>query len=171
MVKIRQSPIPGWAWDLIEQVERGERQTGLVREIRWRTKRGGIYDRMIADAKAGHIRATPEHLDKAVQGWIERRDERGRWSHGWARGGVGAFWRIGTISITCGTDPEDARMVVLHEMAHLLTPLWSHHNKEWQRNAARLYRKYGGPLIVAHAIENERYALLQRRLAKEYPSE
>ena len=142
-MEIKPSPLPGWAWDLIETVERGERRAWkryggdqLVQEITWavtrRTpydNRRTPYDKMIAKAESGTIRASTSGV---------------------------AQWEDSRIRIMAGTEILDQRMVLLHELAHLLAPEREMHSMVWARIAARLYRKYGGPEIVAWAIAHER---------------
>jgi hypothetical protein len=159
---------PFWAWDLIAEVERGERKPGLVSEVSWRTRRGTVYDRMIADARSGKIKAGTETLERFVAQSRERQDSSNRWSSGTADS-----WN-GRITMTAGTDVLDQKVCLLHEIAHLLTP-GGNHGLAWRRTAARIYRKYGGPEVVAWAIAWERKPLLvnmlKRRVRGLEPSE
>jgi hypothetical protein len=164
---------PFWAWDLIAEVERGERNPGLVQEIDWRTRRNAKYDRWIARVERGDFSGTtPEMAARAVESWGNRKETLNRWSSGVA---YPSWWdrmtgqRAGRIVITAGTERLDQEMVLLHELAHLLAPVGSQHDLAWRRIAARLYKRYGGPEIVAWAIAHERkpllVAMLQRRAA------
>jgi len=155
---------PFWAWDLIAEVERGERKPGLVSEVSWRTRRGTVYDRMIADARSGKIKAGTEILERFVAQSRERQDSSNRWSSGTANS-----WN-GRITMTAGTYVVDQKVCLLHEIAHLLTP-GGNHGLAWRRTAARIYRKYGGPEVVAWAIAWERKPLLVRLLNAREPSE
>jgi hypothetical protein len=149
-MRIEPSPIPGWAWDLIEKVERGERRPGLVSEIEWRTRRGNRFDRLIKRAEDGDIKAAPETIERAIGQW--RRDAANH-----TKSSSGTAWTFfGRITITAGWSEEDQKMVLLHELAHLLCPRRAHHSKVWQRKAARLYSKYGGQEIVNWALQSER---------------
>jgi hypothetical protein len=167
-MKIIESPLPGWAWDLIEAVERGERKPDLVRLIDWRTRRNAKYDRWIRQAKAGDFNGThPEIAVHAIESWENRKASRNLSSSGRA---YRDWWRpSGTITVTAGTEVLDQRMVLLHEIAHLLTPMLSQHDLAWRRVAARLYSKYGGPEVVAWAIEHERKPLLINLLRRQHP--
>jgi predicted metal-dependent hydrolase len=145
---IRPSPIPGWAWDLIETVERGERIA--VKEINWRSAARGPYKRMIARAKSGTIKAPSEVVSRAIDSWEKRQESVNAGSSGHADKGRMAF------TIVAGTDSRDARMVVLHEIAHLMAFYGVYHERQWVKIVARLYTKYGGPETVAWAIAHER---------------
>jgi hypothetical protein len=47
----------------------------------------------------------------------------------------------GRIIIRCGWDDNDAKLVLLHELAHHLTPTHNHSHQFW-KVAMRLYKKY-----------------------------
>ena len=156
-MEIKPSPLPGWAWDLIETVERGERRVWnkrygdqLVQEITWTVTRRTPYDKMIAKAESGTIRASRDTTERALGQWRDRSAMLRRETSGVTQ------WEDSRIRITAGTEVLDQRMVLLHELAHLLAPERAMHSMVWARIAARLYRKYGGPEIVAWAIAHER---------------
>ena len=44
MTTVKRSSVPGWAWDIIEAVERGE---GIAVDFEWRVRRGRYYERGI----------------------------------------------------------------------------------------------------------------------------
>jgi hypothetical protein len=69
----------------------------------------------------------------------------------------------GTISVTAGSDPTDARLTLLHELAHWLGPeprrrrRTSHHDERFYATAFGLYRLHGIPDAAALAGEAARY--------------
>lgn len=174
-MEIKPSPLPGWAWDLIERVEHGERRLWdspasrrmlrddlaphLVREIVWQTRRGTRYDRMLRRAEAGKIKSTPSMIE-SLKGM---KDSHTKYSsgHAWSWGG--------RIAITAGSSEIDQRLVLLHELAHLLAPVCSNHNAAWRRIVGKLYAKYGGPEMLAWAQKSERSPILRRYLRARYP--
>ena len=163
---IRPSPLPGWAWDLIETVERGERKPDLVREIVWRPAHRGPWSKMLAHARSGSIKSDPDTLARAIDQWEVSRAAANHDSSGHAS------QRRHVITINAGTSETDQRMVLLHELAHLLTPCGIYHERPWVRIVARLYIKYGGPEIVDWAYHHERRGgdALKRRLPHDHAS-
>ena len=176
-MEVKLSPIPGWAWDLIEQVERGERRLWqespsvrrmlthpreqLVSELVWETRRGTRYDRMASRVHSGKIRATDPEATLAN---LERaKGEHTRSSSGHAEP------YSGRIVVTAGWDETDQRLVLLHELGHLLAPAHEWHGKKWRQIVARLYAKYGGTEMVAYAQAHERPTILKRYLRERYP--
>jgi hypothetical protein len=70
----------------------------------------------------------------------------------------------GTVSLTAGTDPDDQRLTLLHELAHWTTPTprrrrgrVAHHDLAFYRSAFELYRRHGIPDAAAIAGESARY--------------
>jgi hypothetical protein len=153
-MEIRPSPLPGWAWDLIEQVERGERRPGLVTEIEWRVARGSRYDRMAAKVRSGKIKSSdPKRtLDNLERSKLSQTK--------FSSGHASPFF--GRIVVTAGSSLLDQRLTLLHEMGHLLAGPREGHGKVWRRIVTRLYAKYGGPEIVEWAMVNERSPILRR---------
>ena len=176
-MEVRQSPIPGWAWDLIEKVERGERRLWqeppslrrmltrpreqLVSELVWETRRGTRYDRIASRVRTGKLKSSdPERTLTNL--------ENAKTSHTKYSSGHAYPWE-GRITLTAGSSLLDQKMVLLHELAHLLAPSQEHHGKVWRRIVARLYSKYGGPEIVEWALTSERSPVLRRYLRERYP--
>jgi hypothetical protein len=153
-MEIRPSPLPGWAWDLIEQVERGERRPGLVTEIEWRVARGSRYDRIAVKVRSGNLRSSDK--ERSLESLRRAKERTTKYSSGRA-----TPWS-GRVTITAGSSLLDQRMVLLHEMAHLLAPVREGHGKVWRRIVTRLYAKYGGPEIVEWSLTSERSPILRR---------
>ena len=150
-VRIEPSPLPGWAWDMIEAVERGERKLGLVREIIWKeSPRITKWDRQIAHLKDGRIRASADMVARTIQNWETRKDDDTRYTSGT----TSPLRR--RIIIRTGTSVLDQKTTLLHEIAHLLAPHGIYHERPWVKIAARLYIEYGGPEVIAWAYDNER---------------
>jgi len=74
----------------------------------------------------------------------------------------------GGVTITTGRDRRDQRLVLLHEMAHWLTPGEYHGPVFWDK-AWELYRRYGVPIRYALARERgyRRGALVAYRKAQQ----
>ena len=71
----------------------------------------------------------------------------------------------GAISVVAGADPMDARLTLLHELAHWLAPVSrrrrgriAHHDGAFYAVAFELYRRHGVPDAFALAAESGRYA-------------
>lgn len=62
----------------------------------------------------------------------------------WHSYGLGC-WN-GRIVITAGKERADAKMTLLHELAHIIAPKGEHHSKEFYTIAFRLYRMYKLPM-------------------------
>jgi hypothetical protein len=69
-----------------------------------------------------------------------------------------------SISVVAGTDPMDARLTLLHELAHWLAPVprrrrgrCTHHDRGFYDVAFDLYRRHGVPDPIALAGESGRY--------------
>lgn len=66
----------------------------------------------------------------------------------------GQAWpRARRIRIEAGTERADARMVLLHELAHLLCPEDAAHGPIFWKTAWRLYRRHRVP--IRHALWSE----------------
>jgi hypothetical protein len=143
-------------------VERGEHIE--VNQINWRNASRGAYSGMIARARSGKIKADPAMLARAIDQWERRQAESNCYTSGHA-----SALRM-AITITAGTSDLDARMVVLHEIGHLLAPYGTYHERAWVKIVARLYVKYGGPEIVDWAYHHERRGgdALKRRLPHDH---
>lgn len=70
----------------------------------------------------------------------------------------------GTVAVTCGSDPVDQRLTLLHELSHWLAPQArrrrgrvAHHDAAFYRVAFRLYAHHGIPAAEALAREGGRY--------------
>jgi hypothetical protein len=59
------------------------------------------------------------------------------------------------IAITAGTDEQDQKLVVLHELAHYLCPVKAHHNMRFWRTAWMLYKEYDIPEEYAFKREQD----------------
>jgi len=57
------------------------------------------------------------------------------------------------IHVTAGTDRKDQKLVLLHELAHWLSPPTEHHGPTFWDTAWRLYRTYKVPLTYAKVRE------------------
>jgi hypothetical protein len=57
------------------------------------------------------------------------------------------------IAITLGTDRLDRKLVVLHELAHWLTPEDAGHGRVFWTTAMRLYRRHGIGWATIHRLE------------------
>ena len=69
------------------------------------------------------------------------------------RGSSGTAWpTLGRIHVTAGTDRKDQKLVLLHELAHWLTPK-DHHSPRFWDKAWELYRRYRVPLRYARIRE------------------
>ena len=143
MATIRRSTVPGWAWDMICAVERGER---IEVEWEWRVRNGNPAVR-----RYGHLL---DSGSERVREWASDRIREGAASY--SSGRCYYEWPTTRIVVTAGTDEMDARMVLLHELAHVVAGPRAHHGPKWRRTALRLYRRYGGAEVVAHAAEHER---------------
>ena len=72
---------------------------------------------------------------------------------------------IGQISVRAGSDLLDARLTLLHELAHWLTPTsrparrrrTEHHGRAFYATAFELYRRHGIPDADAIRLEARRY--------------
>lgn len=53
------------------------------------------------------------------------------------------------IVVTAGSSTKDARLVLLHEMAHALSPIREHHGPLFWAKAWDLYERFGVPLVYA----------------------
>ena len=65
-------------------------------------------------------------------------------------------WAAGRIVVTAGTDRMDQRLVLLHELAHWLSPPKEHHGSEWWALACQLYRRYKVPIRFAERRERRK---------------
>jgi hypothetical protein len=59
------------------------------------------------------------------------------------------------IAITAGQDRRDQKLVLLHEMAHVLAPEKEHHGEEFWKIAWKLYRQFKVPINYAKSREYE----------------
>ena len=71
---------------------------------------------------------------------------------------------VGVISLSAGTDVDDQRLTLLHELAHWVTPepprrrgRVAHHDRGFYRAAFGLYARHGVPDNAALAGESARY--------------
>jgi hypothetical protein len=147
-MRIDPSPLPGWAWDMIEAVECGERKPDLVREIVWKpTPSIARWDRQIA--RLGRVRDSTTKA-RAARNWETRKADDTRYTSGQASP------RRHRIIIRAGTAILDQKTTLLHEMAHLLAPYGVYHERPWVKIAARLYIEYGATEVIAWAYAHER---------------
>ena len=64
-----------------------------------------------------------------------------------------SYTKKNRIAITAGTSKKDQKLVLLHELAHLLAPEKEHHGAEFWKIAWKLYQQYGVPLPYARKRE------------------
>ena len=62
---------------------------------------------------------------------------------------TGRTFPSGRIVVTAGADRKDAKLVLLHELAHYVAGTEENHNAVYWRMAWTLYRVYGVPLRYA----------------------
>ena len=128
---------PKWAQDLVLRVALDEGRD-WVPDMTWH-RRATRYRSRNAKIRA-HIASKP--------GLQERMDAQecrlARGSSGYAT----AF----RIHVTAGTDRTDQKLVLLHELAHWLTPK-DHHSPRFWDKAWELFRRYGVPLRYAKVRE------------------
>ena len=72
-----------------------------------------------------------------------------------------AYTTENEISITAGSERKDQKLVLLHELAHLISPKEEHHGKVFWEIAWKLYRQYKVPINYAKEREYS-----YRKLAK-----
>ena len=63
-----------------------------------------------------------------------------------------AYPSVRRIVVTAGSSRKDAKLVLLHELAHILTPKHNHDATYWDK-AWELYRDYGVNLVYAQKRE------------------
>ena len=130
---------PKWAQDLVLRVALDEGREDIP-ELTWH-RRSVRYR-----PRAPHMRE-----------WMtERPDLQARMDRQAARlaeGSSGRAWNDGSrVHVTAGTDRTDQKLVLLHELAHWLTPKEHHSGRFWD-TAWRLYRRYGVPIRYAKLRE------------------
>jgi hypothetical protein len=84
---------------------------------------------------------------------------------------------VGMISVSAGSDELDARLTLLHELAHWIAPRarrvrgrMAHHDRAFYSRAFPLYRAHGIPDAEALAREGGRYpSSLRHAIALEVP--
>ena len=104
-----------------------------------------------AEADAPTPRLSWRHRDRSTSSGVTRRS-------------------LGAISVVAGSDPMDARLTVLHELAHWLAPAAAaagrprhrngrvaHHGRAFYAVAFGLYRRHGVPEAFALTAEGGRY--------------
>ena len=69
-------------------------------------------------------------------------------------GGV-AYVKDNKIVITAGKDRKDQKLVLLHELAHMISPPEEYHGRIFWETAWKLYRQYKVPLRYAYKREGE----------------
>lgn len=72
-----------------------------------------------------------------------------------------SYTKENKISITAGSERKDQKLVLLHELAHLIAPEKEHHGKIFWEIAWKLYRQYKVPINYAKQREYS-----YRKLAK-----
>lgn len=73
------------------------------------------------------------------------------------------------IHISAGLMVRDQQLVLLHELAHYLTPKRDHHTMRFWRNAVSLYARWGDTHFMAYAVQREwTYKLKARRAFAEH---
>ena len=129
---------PKWAQELTSQVAIDEGRNDLP-EIIWRKRR---RPRVSARAK---LLFGPERV------------ERFRKQSDWKRVGSSGHCRyslFGTrIVITAGTDRKDQKLVLLHELAHWLSPKNEGHGPAFWDKTWELFRRYNVPIRYAKKRE------------------
>lgn len=117
--------IPRWAEDLVEQVCVDQGRTDRPR-VEWKTVTYPGFERVATEPTLwGEART------------ILRRVRRPRS----ASSGV-TYPAFGRIVIRAGSDLFDARLVLLHELAHWLSPAGEGHGRRFWRKAWELYFRY-----------------------------
>lgn len=122
---------PKWATELMTQVLADAGYGGPPVELRWR--RGG-RERVGFRPDGGYIYG--KRTDNQSSGRAHYGTDDGK-PH---------------IVVTTGTDRRDQRLVLLHELAHILTPK-AHHGPAFWDQAWSLYRRYGVPIRYAQKRE------------------
>lgn len=61
--------------------------------------------------------------------------------------------RPARVVVTAGRDRRDQKLVLLHELAHWLTPAGEHHSARFWDTAWRLYRRYR--VSLRYALKHE----------------
>lgn len=119
---------PKWAHDLMAQVckSHGKRQPTLV----WKKNMRQVHNR------------------RTNYTWQRKHSA---WSSGYMQ------WRWGDpyVVVRAGLSRPNAEKVLLHELAHYLTPRRQHHSLRFWRKAWSLYAKYGVDLMEAKLCEFE----------------
>ena len=130
---------PAWAQRLIEEVARAHGRD-FTPVVNWR--RAGVRSywgvrpfESSGRADAPHIRAAYHYY--AIEGHV--------WEY--------IQETPGQITITAGTSRMDAKLVVLHELAHWLQPSDTGHSPAFWDKAWELYRQYNIPIRYARARE------------------
>ena len=134
---------PKWAQDLVLRVALDEGRTDLP-DMTWH-RRATKHRSRNALIRA-HVASKP--------GLQERMDAQTRHLAAGSSGRYYGPWkgRIARIHVTAGTDRADQKLVLLHELAHWLTPK-DHHSPRFWDKAWELYRRYRVPLRYARIRE------------------
>ncbi len=89
-----------------------------------------------------------------------------RWRHSHYNASSGVCCHGDHITVTAGTKRRDARMVLLHELAHWVLPTCEHHGNLFWRTAFDLYRAMGLPLRICVNRESRCLGRSAKRLNK-----
>lgn len=65
------------------------------------------------------------------------------------------------ISLVAGSGELDAKLVLLHELAHFTNPVGEHHGENFWNRAFDLYELHGIPLMFAHNRERRYRAMAE----------
>ena len=132
--------IPKWAQNLALQVAIDEGRDSLP-EITWRKRhRTRISARMKTFISSD--------TDRAMR-WERQQAERIICSSGRCR----TRWYGTLIIITAGTDHKDQKLVLLHELAHWLSPKNEGHGPAFWDKTWELFRRYNVPIRYAKKRE------------------
>lgn len=83
-----------------------------------------------------------------------RKGPRLIWKLRSAASSSGVCFYSGRIIVRAGTDEHDAKMVLLHELAHWLTGEGHHHDKAFWKRAFKLYEAHG--LDISKCVAREK---------------
>ena len=141
---------PKWAQDLVLRVALDEGRDDLPK-LTWHRSRSRVdlswypasyAERRHPDLMTGERRTAPSGNPQVRVRFTRQPHEHSS----------GRAWQSGRIHVTAGTDRKDQKLVLLHELAHWLTPK-DHHSPRFWDKAWELYRRYRVPLRYARIRE------------------
>ena len=128
---------PKWAQDLTLQVALDEDRDD-VPDIVWRRRRGPRLTPGMKTLLRGVGRDVGEWMRHA-------RSQQGTSGH--------YRWSVNRITLTAGGERQGQKLILLHELAHWLSPRGEHHGDNFWDTAWRLYRRYRIPIRFARERE------------------